>query len=312
MNEPQVFSNVFAIYNHLKSKGWNIPMYTAPCFEVMELYGNHVAAVPMPMMPLFRGENSFHSPCRPSLHRREWTKLELMEREIQLSDFESMLQVHPEVKEMISTGLYVNYTGMAQHYGISTNILDLTNSFLVAAFFATTTYDELTDSYRPILSMLNQGVIYFLSIGSLFNDKIWPIGQEAIRRPGEQRGFGISLDNDDDFNTQLGVMSFKFWQDRNTSLKIWNETRGGSIFFPYDPMAEKVRIMKKYRIYSENALRNAYEKFQDINMSFEEVKVCLINKGCTFTERLPFAYTPKEIDYIKAEFYRMYPNDAID
>lgn len=35
---------------------------------------------------------------------------------------------------------------------------------------------------------------------------------------------------------------------------------GGGIFFPYDPMTEKVRNMRKYRIYSEEAFQMAFKK----------------------------------------------------
>ena len=36
---------------------------------------------------------------------------------------------------MEQAGLVVNYEALAQHYGIATNMMDMTNSPLVAAFF---------------------------------------------------------------------------------------------------------------------------------------------------------------------------------
>ena len=161
----EIFSDVFSVFNHLKEQGWSgIPFHTPPCFEAMTLYDNRLAAAPMPMSPLFRGESEFHERCLPALHRRKWTELESLERQIQLEDFRLMLQVNPEIREMEDGGLMVNYNGLAQHYGIKTNILDLTNSFLVAAFFATTTYDALRDVYKPILHTISSGVIYFFPL----------------------------------------------------------------------------------------------------------------------------------------------------
>jgi hypothetical protein len=45
-----------------------------------------------------------------------------------LEDFKHILDVNPEVKGLKSANLYVNYDGLAQHYGIETDMLDLTNS----------------------------------------------------------------------------------------------------------------------------------------------------------------------------------------
>lgn len=53
---------------------------------------------------------------------------------MQIEDFKTILNDNPEIKDEIEGGLAVNYIGLAQHYGIETNVIDLTNSFGVAAF----------------------------------------------------------------------------------------------------------------------------------------------------------------------------------
>jgi len=252
--------------------------------------------------------------CIRDRYRREWSFLEKLERQIQLEDFRLILQTNPEIKEMEEGGLEVNYNGLAQHYGIETNVLDLTNSFLVAAFFATTIYDSLMDAYRPILHTVSQGVIYFFPTGGFLKfgqePPIWPIGMAPLRRPGEQRGFGMEMTEENkDLNQYSGGHAFRFWHTPSASLKVWNETRGGSILFPYDPMIEKVRNIRKYRIYSEDALRRAYEKTDGIDMSLEVASIELINNGCTFVNKLPFAYTDKEIVYINELYRKMYPGN---
>ena len=188
---------------------------------------------------------------------------------------------------------------MAQHYGIETNVLDLTNSFLVAAFFATTTYDTLMDVYRPITHYVTSGVIYFFPTGDFMNfgheAPIWPIGMEALRRPGEQRGFGMEMNGKHrDLNNYSGAHVFRFWHTPEASMKIWQMTHGGYDLFPFDPMTEKVTNMRKYRIYSKEGLRRAFDKTEGIEMSSEDVRKALVQDGCTFVDRLPFAYTKKK------------------
>ena len=74
--------------------------------------------------------------------------------------------------------------------------------------------------------------------------------------------------------------------------------------FPYDPMAEKVRNMRKYRIYSEEGLRLALDRIS-VEMGFDEARQKLEQIGCTFVNKLPFAYTEKEIVYINDLFRKM-------
>lgn len=314
MDRDTVYADVFAVFDALKAKGWQGFGHTEPSFNVIEMSNSRIVASPMPMSPLFRGENMFHKECKPSLYRREWTVLERLERELLLADFSKMLDVHPEVKALKAGNLEVNYTGLAQHYGIETDVLDLTNSPLVAAFFATTEYNAISDSYRPILHYVSQGVIYFFSMGCFSNffeePKIVPIGQEALRRPGEQRGFCIKMEKDENLNDLCYGIPFRFWHNPDASMKIWQMTRGGSLFFPFDPMAEKVRAMRKYRIFSKKSLAEVYEKRDYSFTSLEEMREKLEEHGCTFVDELPFAYTAKEVEYLEKEHKRMYPNEC--
>ena len=157
-------------------------------------------------------------------------------------------------------------------------------------------------------------IIYFFPTGGFMNwgeePPIWPIGMEALRRPGEQRGFGMELtDEKKDLNNCLGGYLFRFWHTPTVSMKIWNETKGGSILFPYDPMTEKVRNMRKYRIYSKASLQKVYKMDGDLRISFKKVQEALAAVCCTFVEKLPFAYTDKEVVYINELFRKMYPGN---
>ena len=304
----ETFSSVFAVFDYLKTKGWGGFYHTNPYFEVMQLAENKLAACPMPMSPLYRGQSAIYTPCKPSLYRGEWTKEQSFERLIQLSDFKAILQANPQIKDMEQAGLMVNYEALAQHYGIATNMMDMTNSPLVAAFFATTRYDAVSDCYYPILHTVSKGVIYFSQTGDMLNfsqkNRIWPIGQEALRRPGEQRAYAMVMEEYSDFN----MAHFTFWHNPESSLRVWKLTQGGQLLFPFDPMAEKVRVMKKYKIYSLDGLKKTYELNKDFADSFENARQIMENVGCSFVNHLPFSYTKEEIRYITDIYHKMYPD----
>lgn len=314
-----VFRDVFDVYDYLHIKcGWSFGWYAAPNFEIMQIEDNRLVAAPMPMSPLFRGQNSFYAPSFPSLYRKEMSELDLIEREVKLEDFKVILDENPEISDLKNSGLVVNYMGLAQHYGIDTNIMDLTNSFGVAAFFATTYYDAISGSYNPITWNITKGVIHFMPTGGLlsnFNKKgkdyILPIGMEALARPGEQRGYGAELDKGKDFNAVCPIRLF-FWQDPQCSIKIYNYFAGGKLLFPYDPMAEKVREMNKYRIYGEDSLQKIAHLPKYDKYSYEWIKKSLENRGCRFNPTTPFKYTKTELAYITKCYHKKYPGSFHD
>ncbi len=278
---------------------------------------NRVVAAPKPFTPLFRGQNTFYKQCYPSLFRKEWSIPDELERLVQIEDFKAILDDNPEIQDMLKSELQVNYDGLAQHYGIETNIIDLTNSFGVAAFFATSDYDSLTGLYKPIEETHRQGVIYFLPLGifsnftqSFGNDDddyaIWPIGLEALPRPGEQRGFGAHMKKGVDFNT-IAPCRFFFRQNKISSLKCQEGFRWGAMLFPWDPMVEKVNNIRKYRIYGKDSVRKVIESRPDLHLDEVKAMDILTKKGCILVETTPFKYTQDELRYITERYHKMYP-----
>ena len=106
---------------------------------------------------LFRGEiQNFHRSI-PSLNRMFKDDMDEKEKELirviahlrkwQFGNLIWNINVVPYWEAKLSD---VNLDALAQHYGFATHLMDLTNDFKAALFFATCKYVPETDSYRPL------------------------------------------------------------------------------------------------------------------------------------------------------------------
>ena len=88
----------------------------------------------------FRGQTAVHTPCLPGIARCDALSEQFMAwcRNVAFVD---ALSAHPYVRfcakaPFHGSRLRIHYQGIAQHYGLATNMLDTTTNFDVAAFFA--------------------------------------------------------------------------------------------------------------------------------------------------------------------------------
>lgn len=123
-------------------------------------YGLHIITFPS-KGHLFRGEIQNYHKSIPSLNRMLKDGMSNKEKELirviahlrkrQFGRLIWKINVVPYWEAEISD---INFDALAQHYGLATHLMDLTNDFKAALFFATCKYVPETDSYRP----LTQGV----------------------------------------------------------------------------------------------------------------------------------------------------------
>lgn len=119
-------------------------------------YGPRIITFPSKRQ-LFRGEvQNFHRSV-PSLNRILNDGMDEQEKELnrviahlrkwQFGNLIWNINVVPYWEAKLSD---VNLDALAQHYGFPTHLLDLTNDFKAALFFATCKYVSKTDSFRPL------------------------------------------------------------------------------------------------------------------------------------------------------------------
>jgi len=198
---------------------------------------------------LYRGQTARFSPCYPAIYRGypavdTPAKLprELRERfvlaNVRIAEFRQALGEHPSVRFARNIGLHLNETALAQHYGVPTDFLDLTQDPEVAAFFAACVLDE-HGGWRPASN--GEGVIYRVDVGFPWhrNSKAPPVelvGVQTLPRPGEQRAWAVQLPFTVDFE-RLALDAFVFPQSEPSGATVLQRFDFGRALFPHDELA---------------------------------------------------------------------------
>lgn len=165
--------------------------------------------------------------------------------------------------------LCLNHTGMAQHYGLHTNYLDITNNFDVACFFATCKYDN--GKYYPIGNLSKPGIIYKL------NEMIMPpfvenennkdmlleyLGWQPLPRPEQQRASVLKVAKDTNLDTVSGVKKYYFKHSINQSKKIWKQFDEGRALFPDDSAADLANECVKLNSFTSDQIKKAFDRLE--------------------------------------------------
>lgn len=220
-------------------------------------HGEDSGPVIIPSEPseyLFRGQNSWYRPCLPTIARtfefdgptvydlRRQDKLVLLKHLAQSAWFEETLDRHPAVRWASERNLHVNRTALAQHYGIPTGYIDLTESFDVAAFFATCRFDPSSNEWKPCSS--GEGVVYRIQWTRMpeHQSRVKWIGLQPLPRPAEQWAWTCELLLGEDFDRAPGLQGIRFSHSAKVGDHFLNEFDNGKRLFPADPM---VRVAER-------------------------------------------------------------------
>lgn len=209
---------------------------------------------------VYRGQITRYQPCLPGVFRGlsaevdraiGWSSLSFPERaklfveRVRLEEFVMALRDHPASAYAHEIGLRLDPFGLAQHYEMVTDRIDLTLDHLVAAFFATNMRSG--DEWVPARDGV--GVFYRLHTASMYESRqehFVCIGKQTFPRPGEQKAFSLTLPLSYDFE-RLPVEVFTFQHAESCGRRLNDHFKGGALLFPPDVMAEVAQAIRLER-----------------------------------------------------------------
>lgn len=214
----------------------------------------------------YRGQSRYYPVCIPTLYRGNNRDTSIIEEDIlcnrlRICELALLLSAHPVLME-VGQNTFVNHVTLAQHYGLPTEYLDLTNSKWVAAFFACTSYNYDTDTYHPVGRDYYEGygVMYIsntlgdVNMRKAFFDKIDVIGYQYFDRPTRQSSFGYRLDKGQNFNDSPFFEKVLFRHDKEASEIVFNMAYRQNRFIPRDSLSMLARKVAESKEVSRAAL----------------------------------------------------------
>lgn len=277
LSEYEAEHNNIRKYPLSENRHWLYQIKEPGHYFVVQSQENPNVAVLFPTGPcvfsLYRGESRDYKECKPSILRKVDEKTLLSSR-LQMEELECILRNHPIIDELINRPIVINkygiqfwlkvqFEGLAQHYGIYTPFLDMTNNKWVAAFFAITNYKD--GKYNLVKPSEDQvcGVFYRweqLNYQKEGLDVPQPIGMQYFNRPGCQSAFTLDMTRLGDLNCCAEVERIYFRHDEEANQLVYDLCQQGRMFFPEDGMEELVEKLKGLKSFSKDAVEKCRVK----------------------------------------------------
>lgn len=230
-----------------------------------------------------RGQNRYFEQSFPSIFRVQTNINEeeyFVVSRVKSAEFLLVCKTHPVICEL-SKVLKVEDLAIAQHYGFPTEYMDITNYKWVAAFFATTLFND--NSYQPVETGFGNGygIIYMsknnvnLLMKTVFN-KFCTLGFQYFARPSSQNSLMYKVERGENFDAHPAFDRIVFRHNTEASKLVYNYSFHQNRFFPKDTVSEIAREIRKpeYKI-SNNAI--AHSKSLGVTQTDEEIK-SILNK----------------------------------
>ena len=280
-------------------------------FRPVDMGDGTAALAPLGLLPghYYRGQAERFMPCLPSLYRPKMKEADVYLERVKYEEFKLLVDSHPITDKYVSGAeidgqplhFHIYHLALAQHYGIATELMDMTTSKWVAAFFAVTDYKG-DDIYEVHKDDGKSGVFYVYAPNPLFSsvgDRCVPIGIQPFSRPGEQMGYVIGMEKGEDL--EKIVQTIEFQHDDNVSELIFNLANRSKRLFPDDILKTKADIIKNSKSFSETAYRLAKEEFYP-NTDATVIEVWERNTGMKHQDEAVARFTAEDMKRFHDEY----------
>lgn len=216
------------------------------------------------MGKLYRGESKYHKICKASLYRSTVKPSERFWERLKMCQLSCLIHNYPLTRifeeGLIYNGgfridkLYIDVESIAQHYGIKTSLMDMTIDKWVAAFFATSKYDNKTDSYFPLSNNSPNGSFYQYETDFIntLGKEIRSIGVQPLERPEYQNGYVYRMGRQSELNREKRIKRTVIVHDSFQNRLVYAYANRGNRLFPKEIATEKINeIVKTRRIHPE-------------------------------------------------------------
>ena len=246
---------------------------------------------------LFRGQNMEYVPCLPTLYRMNLDVYSQIVERMKYHLFEQLLYSHPIVTDFFQVHNYrVDVEGLAQHYGLSTAVLDFTSDLDVALFFATCKYNRNMDSYecyndrkkhKAVLYVINPFIHGDITktddVVNLFENRITCIGLQPFARPGVQKGFAYHCTPG---HQALQAIMYHIEFTTNESRKYFAKYKEGQKLWVHDELVSKTKLIKSQKCFSQEVFEQSAIEVMGYDSSFEEIAQELNRRGIVINNSL--------------------------
>ncbi len=255
----------------------------------------------------YRGENQIYPKSHASLHRsleklstEKERQLYRLVTDMRIEAFGAFLRHLAIVQFWEEHYSDILIEPLAQHYGLETKWLDITNDFEVALFFATCRWDSAKKNWRPLtkkeMEELQYGVIFHITRwqadmrlmtagltsnsdkGNDLNNVILPIGFQPFMRCHHQYAYGICMDRPSPLQTDIGFEKLHFKHSAKLSQRVYEMMEGGRKIYPHEGLNDFQDVIDSIRYatsFSNVTLQNALKRhphFSDIDRCKKELE----------------------------------------